>query len=127
MGSWDSSQGDGWEASGGILSLAVLSGSRLEVNRRQGLSAAHEAPRGPVHSLDTDRLQMGTPNLTHKEVRTTNPGWRVGSRVKITCRGPRFVSQRLLCGSQLSVPPVPGESGGLVCFCRTQTHATACA
>lgn len=53
-----------------------------------------------MHSLDTDRLQMGTPNLTHKEVRTTNPGWRVGSRVKITCRGPRFVSQRLLCGSQ---------------------------
>lgn len=34
VGSWDSSQGDGWEA--------VLSGSGLKVNRRQGLSAAHE-------------------------------------------------------------------------------------
>lgn len=42
VGSWDSSQGDGWEACGDVLSLAVLSGSGLKVNRRQGLSAAHK-------------------------------------------------------------------------------------
>lgn len=43
VGSWDSSQGDGWEACRDILSLAVLSGSGLKVNRHQGLSAANEA------------------------------------------------------------------------------------
>lgn len=97
---WDCCQGDGWESVEIISSWAVLSGLKLSrrhwrVTCEEGvflaleallrLSAAHKA-----QCIETGLLDGSTKPYRAAQVRTTDPGCRVGLLLRTlvcTCRG----------------------------------------